>query len=96
VVATPMTNEQQTRAEELYRRGLEEYHRLMDFELGENNAVIAAVAAISAAMEERLTWKLPRITVPDDGPEDDDSYGGYGPRRPDQQTKQLPLSLDGG
>jgi hypothetical protein len=61
-----------SRFEELYELGQSRYHSFMDNELGENNAILAAVATMLADSEGKSYWRKPGpVLVPDDNPDNE-------------------------
>lgn len=76
------------RTAELYSIGITEYHKYVENEIGENNAIIAACAAL-LAQSERWPAAGPCL-VPDDGPDEGPTVVDH-PCGPDQATRQLSL-----
>ncbi len=79
-----MTPSSSNRTGELYQLGIEKYQELMSYDLGENNALLCAIAAMLADSEKTRTWKTPAL-YPDVEQEDEVTTV----RSSEQVTKRL-------
>lgn len=50
-----------SRPDDLYKLGLDKYQELMEYDLGTNNALLAAIATMIADSEKLRTWKSPSL-----------------------------------